>query len=277
MLRGVFLFAVLQINEREQGILALMKNHFSKSDITVRRVKISGAQPFFIVSTAKDLKNIKWTELEKSLGRMSGSLLMPNNVTPPETANVKALTITDNLPAKILFNTAIKISKLSSLPSKCQRITVVDRAGIYLDNIENLVKQASVVRVITDKIIQYECVAQKILKRLGASVSISNAFKKEIKSDIIISPFEQITSVDSLILSTDSCRVMTPRTALSTKISLPNDLKVFLPAGIDEHEFACALFDSCGLARLAKQSFDNLLYCQELQNVQKIAQTLSKQ
>ncbi|MEG2050982.1 MAG: hypothetical protein RR012_01640 [Oscillospiraceae bacterium] len=268
------MFAVLQINQSDKGILALMKNTFSKSKIEVKRVRISGAQPFFVISTTQKGKRINWSELEQILGRLSGKLILPNGLTPPVDSNVKQIDITDELPAKMLFNTAIEISKLSALPSQNQKITVVDKTGVYLDQIENLVKHAAVVRVITDKINHYEDVAQDILCDWGASISVSRDFRIALKSDIIISPFEQITGTEALVLSTSACKVLTPKTALSNRVSLPKEFKEFLPAGIDEHDFACTLFDSCKLKSLAEHNFEKMLFCGEEKDVQKIALAL---
>ena len=270
------MFAILEIKENSQGILALMKNHISKPEMNVRRVKISGGQPFFILSIRKS-KNIPWQLIENKIGRLSGRMLLPNNVTPPSDSNVKALTVTRNLPAKMLLSTAIEISKLLKKPAVMQKITVVDRTGVYIDQIEFLIKYASVVRVITDKIKQYDEIAQDILYKWGASISVAKDLRNELKSDIIISPFEQIDSADSLVLSTDTCKVMTARTAISPQISLPEEYKGFIPLGIDEQDFACALYDACGLTKLADMNFETMLFEGTTQSIKKIANSIEYQ
>jgi len=272
---GVFLFAVLQIKQSEQGILAVMKNHLLQPQTDVKRVNIAGAQPFFIVSTTQKSGQIPWNAIEYSLGRLSGRLLLPNGVTPPINSNVKSLETTDNLSAKMLLNTAIKVSKHSEIPKQKQRITVVDRTGIYIDQIEDVIKSAAVVRVITDRIIQYEQLAKNIFYKWGASIILSTDLRFALQSDIIISPFEQITGTNSLVLSTNACRCATAKTVISPQITLPAEFSEFLPQNIDEHKFACALYDDCGLKKLAGSSFETMLFCGCEQNVFKLAQMIN--
>ena len=270
------MFAVLQIKQGEQGILAVMKSHLLQPEVDVKRVNIpSGTQPFFIISTMAQSGQIPWRSIEYSLGRLSGRLILPNGVSMPTSSNVKALDITNDLAAKMLLNTAIKVSKHSGIPKQKQRITVVDRTGIYIDQIEGLVKNASVVRVITDKIVQYEKLAQDIFYKWGASIILGVDLPLSLQSDIVISPFEQITGTEALVLSTSECKCLTPKTVISPRINLPAEFLEFLPQDIDEHNFACALYDYCGVKKLADLSFETMLFCGCEQSVYKLVQMIN--
>lgn len=270
------MFAALQINEGEQGIFAVMKSHLLQPEVDVKRVNIpSGTQPFFIVSTREQSGQIPWRAIEYSLGRLSSRLLLPNGVSVPESSNVKSLDFTDGLAAKMLLNTATNISKYSGIPKQKQRITVVDRTGIYIDQIEGLVKNASVVRVITDKIAWYEQLAQDIFYKWGASIILGTDLPPSLQSDIVISPFEQITGTKALVLSTSECKCLTPKTVISPRINLPAEFLEFLPQNIDEHNFACALYDYCGIKKLADLSFETMLFCGCEQSVYKLVQMIN--
>ncbi len=268
------MFAALEIKQSEQGILAVMKNRMLKIPVNVRRIQIMGSNPFVVVSVVSNTKRIPWNVVVGKIGRLSNRMLLPNDVTPPSNSGVKVLDLTADLPAKMLLSTAIDFSKYLSTPSRHQKITVIDRTGIYLDQIERLIKTVSVVRVVTDMKKQYENVSKEIFSNWGASISVLSNMRSELKSDIIISPFEQVINSEALVLSTDKCKVMTPKTIISPQITLPEEYRKFLPCGVDEHNFACALFDDCGLKKLADRSYDTMLFKGSFQSIQKIAKIL---
>jgi hypothetical protein len=271
---GVFLFAVLQINDEEVGFVPTIKKYLSKSQIDIERVTLSECQPFFIVTTMAKGGKVPWKAVEYSLGRLSDRMILPKGVKPPENSAVKVIDFTYDLTAQMLLNTAISISNQNTLASQRQSIAIVDRKGIYFNKIEKIVKSVSIVRIVTDKVERYEEIAKEMYYKWGASISVSDDINLALQSDMIVSPFEQITKTNALVFSTDLCKNATHKTLISPKITLPNNLNLPVLKNIDEHSFVSALYEFCGCKKLEQESFRTMFFYNQEKSVSELSKMI---
>lgn len=271
---GVFLFAVLQIINEELSVVSTMKKYLSKPQIDVERICLSDCNPFFVVTTSTKGGKIPWKSVEYSLGRLSDKMILPKGVEPPKNSDVKVVCFTYDLTAQMLLNTALNFANLPDLASQIRSITIVDREGIYFDKIEKIVKSIPVIRIVTDKIIQCDGIAQDMYYKWGVSISASDNINFGLQSDMIVSPFEQITGTNALVFSTDLCKNATQKTLISPKITLPKTLNLPELKDIDEHCFASTLYDFCGYKKLAQESFETMFLCNCEQSIGKLAKMI---
>lgn len=250
------MFVALQQNNEDSNFSPL-KNMLGPS-IQLQKVKIQNNAPFYVVTIPKG-RRIPWKKLRTNLGRLCNKVLLPKDIIIPENSGVKAIAITDQLHAVSLLNTANLVAKQSKISVSKLKITIVDRDGIYLDNIEKIINCASHIRVITNNYKKYEPVVENIFDYWGASIFLSDDIQMALNSNIIISPFEQVIGTNALVMSLDKCDNLTCNTAIATRLLLPNELIEYLPKGIDEHDFASVLYDEYKLKCLSNISLDKMI------------------
>lgn len=252
------MFVVLEVDKCQKSKFSTLKSTFLKSSLQFRKEKIENSAPFYVVSVCNQDK-IPWKKLSVNLGRLSNKVLLPNDISITEKCGVKAINITDELHAISLLNTAKLVAKYSSIPANKMRISIVDRQGVYYNHIERILNSASHLRIITNNYKKYEPVVDDIFDYWGASVFLSSDINLAKKSNIVISPHEEILGTNALVLTLDKCKSFTCNTAIAHKLLLPNEYLEYLPKGIDEHKFASVLYDEFKFKSLSNVSLDKMI------------------
>lgn len=245
------MFAILQISDKN--------TIFTKPKIQSLRVNLPSGDAFFIVATDKHMGKIPWKKLENSLGILRHGIVLPENITVPDSIDITAFT-PEILPELLLMNSATNYIIKHKHSFRMKNLTVFDKNGIYTDYIERLLPCLNNIRIITDKTDIYDTLCEKLMTDYGFSLVVSE--KESFNCDAVISYKCNVPAYFcGTIFSGEKKYIMNAEVFSGDEIDLPEEYECIRPQNIGRVLFASALYEKCGcndLARLKYKSFLDL-------------------
>ena len=239
------MFAILQISENNTIL--------RKPEIKSQRINLPSDDAFFIVTTDKHIGKIPWKKLERCLGILRHHILLPNNITIPDSINITAYT-PEIFPDLLLMNSATDYIISHKQLFRSKSLAIFDRDGIYQSYIEKLLPCLKNIRVVTDKIDIYNSLSERLMSDYGFSLVVSD--KDSFDCDAIISHSCDIPVYFSGTVFTDMKKyLMNAEVFSGSRIELPEEYENLRPENIDRIFFASALYEKC-----AEKNLGNLLY-----------------
>jgi len=248
------------------------------------RVNVPGGAPFFRIEAARRkgkgaLKQgaLPWAEIERAAGRLRTKMLFPEGVQPPALAlpgeqrsaaqaqlepGLRAFA-PRRLPLLLCLRAAQEALRLSHLPARELRVTVVDQKGLLCRSLEPLVPLAGSLRVYTPDFGQYRAAAAQLLRRHGVTLILSDSPACFAQSHVVIADdLSLFTGRESgLVFTPDAvtarpgCRAVRMRGPI-----LPGACESLCPPGIDPLLFACALYELCGVKEMERLRFGHYAF-----------------
>ena len=241
------------------------------------RVNAPGGAPFFRleVPTRKGRQaELPWGAIEQAAGRLRTRLLFPDGVTPPPPPQARSAAQAQlepglrafqakRLPLLLCLRAAQQVLLAAQTPARQLRVTVVDTKGVLCHAIELLVPLARSLRVYTPDFSVYRSAAARVLHRHGATLILSDSAACFAQSHVIVADDLRLFTgrEQGLIFTPDlaanlaGCRVVRCHVP-----QLPEAHANLCPPDIDPLQFACALFELCGVKELERLPFEHYAF-----------------
>ena len=244
---------------------------------TLVRIHAPRGAPFFrleVPTRRGQQTELPWAAMEQAAGRLRTRLLFPEGVIPPPPPPARSAAQAQlepglrafqpkRLPLLLCLRAAQQTLLAAQTPARELRVTVVDTKGVLSHAIDLLVPLAGSLRVYTPDFSIYRSAAARVLHRYGATLILSDSVGCFAQSHVIIA--------DDLRLFTgrEAGLIFTPDT--STNLAgchvvrchapqIPQTHANLCPPGIDLLQFACALFELCGIKELERMPFDHYAF-----------------
>ena len=246
------MFTVLLLEEKTKNrFLTRVKEKLKPTPPTLQRCEVKGGAPFFILKLNYEKGEIPWDKVVHHAGRSAKSLVMPDEITPPEDSGIKKYT-PEYLPFILLFNTAIKQISEDVIEPRLRRITVIDERAILAKHIEKAVDIAGEITVITKNKERYDAVSQAILNKTGAVIRTVD--EVEPFTNYIIAENIENSDTQAKVYCLNHSNVTAREIYVQENIVIPEQYEELRPAEIDAITFASALYEMCGVRELESLS-----------------------
>ena len=162
--------------------------------------------------------------------------MVPEDVRAPE--RFKAITL-EKLRQRAFIKTALKILK----SEKCESVTIDDRNGIFINDIENFVNLAPLIRVITNTPERYDSVCERIMEKSGATLLLCDE-NADLGRTWLVTYRGGSWHGESIkaITAADVCFGAEKLIRLS-KLNFNEEYLSLVPEGIDRDKFLPALYE----------------------------------
>jgi hypothetical protein len=231
------------------------------------RVNIPGGAPFYRLDTKPRRGILPWNEIERCAGRLRTKLLLPADVSLPESHILPADSRHPDpgmrefkarrLPLMLAVRLAAEILRNCAVPPQDLRITFVDPDGNCTKGLEPLVMLAGSLRVYTHEPAAYRQTAASLLNRYGVTLLVSDSPQSFANADLVICDnLSLLTGRErGLICTSDNTRSLPDcRVARIGQVFLPPPLDSLIPPDFDPVRFAAALYELCGVKEMDRLS-----------------------
>ncbi len=161
------MFAVVKFADFQEGLFKRMLSHFGKKKVFTEKVSVAPGVFYFLLDCNFPYERADWEMIIRCAGGAKSRIILPENVKAPE--GFPKCTF-KKLRKRAFILTALEILK----KEKCESITIDDRDGNYINDIEKFVPLSSLIRVVTNKPERYEGLREKIMDEFGASFLTSD-------------------------------------------------------------------------------------------------------
>lgn len=224
-----------------------------KKRFTVQRKEISGAG-YCLVCTATGY--VPWEQIRSIAGK-NVQFLLSSGIQPPADLPV--------FEGKRLLSKLLEREFLKQLKrTRPAKLTVVDYDGRHMDEIADYFQYAGQIRVITGQVEQYTAKSMELLRKLGAPLLITRDIHAAADSSLLYAP----AGIRGRFLAPGEMLsvTLTPEGLRGGHLCYPKGIKCaaeldsLLPAGVDQVQFLCALYELSGFQRLEQIKLDIGLY-----------------
>lgn len=197
---------------------------------------VKGAAPYKIINVSPGRKGVDWKKVALAAGNSAGSMLLPQGINPPESADVKAF-VPRFLPGVIMLNTVAALAARHS--DKKLSAVVADECGALAEYVERIVPFVAKITVVTQAPEAYFKPCVGIMERYGATLKVCLQLNGSESFDYGVSDAD-IPCAKALFR---------PSELLSTErpVDIPEEYIRMCSQGIDPFLFVCALFECSGL------------------------------
>lgn len=243
------MFAVVKFSDPPKGFFKKLFSGFSKKRIYTENVSVAPGVFFFILTCSFTPDRADWDLLQDCAGAAKSRIIFPENVIVPE----RFMRISfEKLRKKAFIETALKILE----NQKCECVTIDDREGFYVNDIEKFVKLAPLIRVVTNHPERYDSVSEKIMEESGATILMSDE-NTDLGSTWLVTyrggawhghRIKAITAADVCYGAEKLIRL--------SNLKFADEYLELVPDGINSEKFLSALFECSHAAFLENTLFD---------------------
>ena len=250
------MFTVIDLKNGEKSKLKRMFQYFRKADLNITERSVPYGESFFVCEAKHHRGKIPWKEIEENTQNK-------NFILPFELKGIATLKEFEPklLPKLMLFNSALDyIEKLNRPPSE-MRFTFVDDEGIFREKLEDVLKLASIITVVTKKEEKYNALSVRLFETYGISLMIrsdyneakyENSFLFDYKGDRI--PL----SYKGTAFSKEKKHLLNGKTLTPGGFDLPSEYEKLWRKNTDKMQFASALFELSNVSDLQNLRFNEL-------------------
>lgn len=239
------MFAVLEIEEEKRGYKERLKNMFLLQKPQIEKVQIKDDLSFYLIKAKKRKGNIDWRKIEKVAGRCRKRMLVPEHISIPKDSSVERF-VPQQFQRVLLYNTAVSLLQKTFLEPSRVIISVIDYYAEDFESIYLLLPYASIIKIITKRVSEYEDFAEKLFMEFGIRLIITDD-EAAAKNSTLILATEKVVSEDL-----KRCRVLSLNTQKSFKhllsigcVELPKDYVIPQFDGISSFDFVSAIYELC--------------------------------
>ncbi len=256
-----FVFAVLQILEKEKDVFSIVREKFNPTKPVISSVAVRSGAPFFVVTVKKTKYGVPWQTVKTVCGRLSQRLLLPEGLTLPDGYGMDSFEPAV-LPAKLILNCAAEAFSRCETEASRLSICIVDRKGVLPHIIDSLIMHAATIKIVTDKLSVYSMAAADIMERYGATLIIDDSIGlAQNCTAVITTDISQLSGSEKGLIFAPQCRHRADFKNVVTGegIAMPEEYLRLIPEGVNPLLFASALHELCGVAVLEKAAFQKYL------------------
>lgn len=242
------MFAVVKFSEEPHGILKKFFSRFPEKRVFTEKVSVAPGVFFFLLECSFTYERADWNLIEECAGATKSRIIFPDDIKVPEKFIKCSF---ENLRKKAFILTALKILK----NQKSESITIDDREGFYVNDIEKFVLLAPLIRVITHNPERYNRVSEKIMEDCGAALLICDENADLGKTWLVTygggawhgESIKAITAADVCFGAQKLIRL--------TDLKFDNKYLELVPDGINSEKFLSALYECSHAAFLENTLF----------------------
>lgn len=230
------MFAVVRFDQEPKGLIRKLIWRFSKSEVNAEKVSVAPGVFFFFLRCNFTPEYADWDLIEDAAGAMKNRLIFPKDIRVPERFAPFSL---EKLSQRAFIKTALKILK----SEKCESVTIDDRNGDFINDIENFVNLAHLIRVITNTPERYDSISERIMEKSGATVLLCNE-NADLGKTWLVTYSGGAWHGEGIkaITAADVCYGAEKLIRLS-KLSFNEQYLSLVPEGIDSEKFLSALYE----------------------------------
>lgn len=230
------MFAVVRFAQEPKGLIKKFFWRFSKREVNAEKVSVAPGVFFFFLQCNFTQEREDWDLIEDAAGAMKSRLIFPEDIRVPE----KFATIPlEKLKQRAFIKTALKILK----NEKYESVTIDDRNGVFINDIENFINLAPLIRVITNNPERYDSVSERIMDKSGATLLLCDENADLGKTWLVTysggawhgEGIKAITAADVCFGAAKLIRL--------SKLSFNEQYLSLVPEGIDCEKFLSALYE----------------------------------
>lgn len=242
------MFAVVKFAQEPHGAFGKVVAKFSKKTVEAEKVSVAPGVFFFLLRCSFPLKYAQWDKIEECAGGMKSRLIFPEKVKIPKGFLSESF---EKLRKKAFVSTALEILKAQ----KCESVTVDDREGFYINDIEKFVTLAPLIRVITHNPERYNQISEKIMDDCGAALLICDE-NADLGRTWLVTYSGGVWHGESIkaITAADVCFGAKKLIRL-TDLDFDSEYLKLVPDGIDCEKFLSALYECSHAAFLENTLF----------------------
>ncbi len=250
------MFVLLEFVNKEMTFKEKIYDLFSSPNILFERVETETGLAFFKMQVAKHKGKIPFDIICDILGPLKDFVILKKGQTLPENSTL-SLFKGQKLRKKLLFNSAVYTIGLMGLSPFSSSVTVVDRQGDFIDDIEKLVFLCSEIRIVTDEKRRYNRISHFLLEKYGVTVLFSQTAESFYKDStfIISDRGNEIPLGFSGVAFSGEKKIINGKLFYPGAIDLPLKYKKLCPEDFDEKLFAFALYERCGVKEIEKLKY----------------------
>ena len=250
------MFTVVDLKTEKKTKFQRFFQYFRKAEVELKEIPLPFGKSFYLCEAKHHRGKIPWKEIEENT--QNKNLFLPfklKEIAPLKEFEPKLL------PKLMLFNSALDyIEKLNRPPSE-MRFTLVDDDGIFREKLENVLKLASIITVVTKNEEKYNALSVRLFETYGISLMIrsdyneakyENSFLFDYKGDRI--PL----SYKGTAFSKEKKHLLNGKTLAPGGFDLPSEYEKLWRKNTDKMQFASALFELSNVSDLQNLRFNEL-------------------
>lgn len=254
------MFATVEVRDAPGGAITFFRDLFMLPEIELQRINVPLGDAFYRVYVTEYRGQVPVEETCEKLRRLKGSVLF--NLDFPTDERTEELEFEGKeLPALLLFNSAVEYIKGLDLPPLKSSLAVFDPTGIYAEHIFKAVPLFSKIQVYTGKPSLYKQTQRELMDGFGMCLTVCDRFTSAVSDcTVVISPCEvPFSSFYSGLLFTNApSQPLCSHCLCGDGIALPGEYELLRPQGIAAMHFACALYEKAGVRTLGEMSFKKM-------------------
>lgn len=248
------MFTCIEILPENEGILTKIYEKIRPPEPQRQYVQLKGATPFLRLNVREN--NIDWCKISALLTKDERVVLKSDAVSLPEHISLTPY-VPRRLPLLMMFRALCRVLKKADKPRHIN-ISVFDKDGFLVNEIEKTVPLVRNASVYTEKISEYFYRASLITRESGMSIKINEYESAQKPAEIIIADEYLPCMKEAELVFLADKSVMAYNTVTGEGIFLEEEYKILKSQSIDDLMFASALFERNNAHFLAERDFLSL-------------------
>ena len=250
------MFTVVDLKTEKKTKFQRFFQYFRKAEVELKEIPLPFGKSFYLCEAKHHRGKIPWKEIEENTQNK-------NFILPFELKGIATLKEFEPkvLPKLMLFNSALDYIEKLNLPPSEMRFTLVDDEGIFREKLEDVLKLASIITVVTKNEEKYNALSVRFFETYGISLMIrsdyneakyENSFLFDYKGDRI--PL----SYKGTAFSKEKKHLLNGKTLTPGGFDLPSEYEKLWRKNTDKMQFASALFELSNVSDLQNLRFNEL-------------------
>lgn len=250
------LFTLVDLKSEKKSRFQHLADYFRKADIEFQKITLPSGESFYQCKSGLYRGKIPWKLItEKAPFK---AFILPFD---SEDESAPLQFEPKILPQKMLLNTAIDYMKKLNFSPSGTHLTIVDKKGLHLEKIPELIKLASLITVVTNKTEEYTLLSEKLFDSYGISLMLRRTYSETGRENSFLFDFdgEDIPlSYKGIAFSKEKKHLLNGKTMIPGGFELPTEYEGLWQKNTDKLQFASALYELCGVRELQNLRFNEL-------------------
>ena len=245
------MFVVLQaVCPVRTSFFARIRNLFCGARLNLVFSEVRGVE-FATLRIEGTCRPRDWKKISDICRKYRGRIIIPAGLRIPSDAGITTADF-PRFRQRVLVDTACEIVSRSEIPIFRRIAGLIDMNGDKVHLLRPLLKYYSCVRVVTDNLDLYEREAEVLMREFGAPVLTGCELDMLGDCVLVLAPklFENpegISIAAPTMTESILCDTYIPQCITSLRVHPEGDILRACPESIEQHQFAAALYEFCGV------------------------------